>query len=47
MDKEKKKQKNLSTVIVNSKTKTTRAMTLEVLVQEQKLELKTGGKKTT
>ena len=48
MDKEKKKQKNSNIVIVmvNSKAKTTRSINLEVLVQEQKLKLKRGGKKT-
>ena len=32
--------------MVNSKAKTTRPITLEVPVQEQKLKLKRGGKKT-
>ena len=46
MDKEEKKWKNQSIVIVNSKAKTKRPITLEVLVQEQKLKLKRGEKKT-
>ena len=44
MVKDKKKWKNKSIVIVNSKAKMTRPITLEVLVQEQKLELKRGRK---
>ena len=40
MDKGGKKWKNPSIVIVNSKTKMTRPITLEVPVQEQKLKLK-------
>ena len=46
MDKGKKQGKNQSIVIVNSKAKTTRPITLKVPVQEQKLKLKRGGKKT-
>ena len=42
MDKENKKWKNQSIVIVNSKAKTARLITLEVLVQEQKSKLKRG-----
>ena len=45
MDKE-KKWKNQITVIVNSKAEKTRPITLEVLVQEKKLERKRLGKKT-
>ena len=45
MDKE-KKSKNQNIVIVNSKVKATRPITLEVLVQEKKLKQKRGGKKT-
>ena len=45
MDKE-KKSKNQNIVIVNSKAKATRPITLEVLVQEKKLKQKRGGKKT-
>ena len=41
-----KQGKNQSIVIVNSKAKRTRPITLEVPVQEQKLKLKRGGKKT-
>ena len=47
MDKGNKQWKNQSIVIVNSKEKTTRPITLEVPVQEHcKLKLKRGGKKT-
>ena len=46
MDKGRKKWKNQSIMLVNSKSKTTRVITLEVLVQEQKLKLKRGEKKT-
>ena len=45
MDKE-KKSKNQNIVIVNSKVKARRPITLEVLVQEKKLKQKRGGKKT-
>ena len=45
-DKEEKKWKNQSIVIVNSKAKAAKPKTLEVLVQEQNLKLKRGGKKT-
>ena len=45
MDKE-KKSKNQNIVIVNSKAKATRPITLEVLVQEKKMKQKRGGKKT-
>ena len=45
MDKE-KKSKNQNIVIVNSKAKARRPITLEVLVQEKKLKQKRGGKKT-
>ena len=46
MDKEEKKWKNQSLVIVKSKAKTARPVTLEVLVQKQNLKLKRGEKKT-
>ena len=46
MDKGVKQGNDLSIVIVNSKANTTRPITLEVPVQEQKLKLKRGGKKT-
>ena len=39
MDKEQKNWKNQSMVIVNSKVRTTRPITLEVLAQEQNLKL--------
>ena len=42
MDKGKKKWKKQNIVIENSKAKTTRPITLEVLIQEQKLKLKRG-----
>ena len=42
----KKKWKNQSIVIVNNKTKMIRPITLGVLIQEQKLKSKKGGKKT-
>ena len=42
MDKKNKKWKNQSIVIVNSKAKTARPITLEVLVQEQNSKLKRG-----
>ena len=45
MDREEKKWKNQSIVIVNSKAKTKRPITLEVLVQEQKLKLKRGERR--
>ena len=45
MDK-KKKWKNQILLMVNSKTKTARPITLEALVQEQKLKLKIVEKKT-
>ena len=44
MDRPKKKLKNQSIVIVNSKARTTRPITIEVLAQEQKLKLKRRGK---
>ena len=44
MDKEEKKCKNQSMVIVNNNTRTIRPITLEVLVQHQKLKLKIGRK---
>ena len=46
MDKEEKKWKNQSIVIVNSKAKKTRPITLEVLIKAQKLKFKRMGKKT-
>ena len=46
MDKGSKLGKNRSIVIVNSNAKMARPITLEVPVQEQKLKLKKGGKKT-
>ena len=46
MDKGKKKCKNQSIRIVNSKATTTGPITLEVTVQEQKLKLQKGEKKT-
>ena len=45
MDKE-IKWNNQSIVTVNCKAETTRLINLEVLVQEQKLKRKRGGKKT-
>ena len=41
-----KQGENQSIVIVNSKAKMTRSITLEIPVQEQKLKLKRAGKKT-
>ena len=46
MDKGSKLGKNRSIVIVNNNAKTAKPITLEVPVQEQKLKLKKGGKKT-
>ena len=45
-DKGMKQGENQSIVIVNSKAKMTRSITLEIPVQEQKLKLKRAGKKT-
>ena len=45
MDKGVKQGNDLSIVIVNSKADTTRPITLEVPVQEQKLKLKRGGRR--
>ena len=46
IDKGMKQGENQSIVIVNSKAKMTRSITLEIPVQEQKLKLKRAGKKT-
>ena len=46
IDKGMKQGGNQSIVIVNSKAKMTRSITLEIPVQEQKLKLKRAGKKT-
>ena len=44
IDKGMKQGENQSIVIVNSKAKMTRSITLEIPVQEQKLKLKRAGK---
>ena len=46
IDKGMKQGENQSIVIVNSKAKMTRSITLEIPVQEQKLKLKRAGKET-